>query len=265
MERLTINGLAVEREPGPGTRVLFVHGSSGGSWYWHNFMRQFAAQGYDCHAMNLRGHPPSPPVDELGKVSLQDYVNDVRGVVQALGEVILIGHSMGGAIAQVLAQDMPLRAAVFASSAPVAGVKFQNPPFNLWFLLYGLKSLPAMVRKRTIRPGFRVARSALLNRVEPERQRELWQRLCPESATVAVEVLKGTVSADLSGVSCPMLTTGGRDDRTTVFDMQREIARFHGTDFIDLGEHGHLFMVEPGWEQCAARILEWLASRGCQP
>ncbi|MCC5858442.1 MAG: alpha/beta hydrolase [Ectothiorhodospiraceae bacterium] len=265
MEQLSINGLAVERQPGPGTRILFVHGSSGGSWYWHGFMGHFAALGYDCYAVNLRGHPPSPPVEELGRVTLQDYVEDVRGALQELGEVILVGHSMGGAIAQVLAQSMPLKAAVFASSAPVAGVKFQNPPFNLWFLLYGLKSIPAMVRKRTIRPGFRVARSALLNRVEPGRQRELWQKLCPESATVAVEVLKGTVGADLSRVPFPLLTAGGREDRTTVIDMQREIARFHGTDFLELDDHGHMFMIEPGWERCAARLADWLASRGCGP
>lgn len=264
MERLTINGLAVERVPGPGTRILFVHGSSGGSWYWHDFMQYFTALGYDCYAVNLRGHPPSPPVENLGRITLQDYVQDVRGVLDELGEVILVGHSMGGAIAQVLAQDMTLKAAIFASSAPVAGVKFQNPPFNLWFLLYGLKSVPAMLRKRTIRPGFRVARAALLNRVEPQRQRALWERFCPESATVAIEVLKGTISADLTRAVFPLLTVGGREDMTTVIGMQREIARFHGTDFMELGDHGHMFMIEPGWETCASQLSEWLASRGCE-
>ena len=261
IERETINNLIVERAGQGGPRILFVHGSSGGSWYWHSFMGYFAERGYQCHAVNLRGHGPNPPMPDLGKLSLRDYVDDVRGVVDVLGEVILVGHSMGGAIAQVIAQDAPLRGAVFASSAPVAGVKFQNPPMNLWFALHGIKSIPAMVRKKAIKPGYRVAASSLFNCFEEDRRRELWQQLQPESATVAVEVLRGTIEADLSRVSFPMLCMVGSEDRTTVPAMVKEIAEYHRAAYQELPGHGHMFMMEPGWEECAQALERWLAEQ----
>ena len=261
IEQETINGLVVERAGDSGPAILFVHGSSGGSWYWHGFMSYFAERGFRSYAVNLRGHGPNPPLPDLGKLSLRDYVEDVRGVVDALGEVILVGHSMGGAIAQVIAQDMPLKAAVFASSAPVAGVKFQNPPMNLWFALHGIKSIPAMLRKKSIKPGYRVAASSLFNCFEKERRRELWQKLQPESATVAVEVLRGTVDADLSQVRFPMLCMVGTEDRTTIPAMVKEIAEYHGAAYQELPEHGHMFMIEPGWEACAQVLERWLAEQ----
>lgn len=263
IERLQINGLAVDHAAASGPRMVFVHGSNGGAWYWEAFLGYFAERGYDCFAPSLRGHPPNPPLADLGQVSLHDYVDDIKGVLQELGEdVILVGHSMGGAIAQVVAQDAALRAAVFAASAPVAGVKFRHPPFNIWFTLHGLKSIPALLRKKTLAPGFRVARDALFNRIPPDRQHPLWARLSPESARVAVEVVRGSVAADLSQVAFPMLTMVGSEDQTTVPEMEREIAAQHGTDFLELPGHGHMFMLEPGWEDCAARLGAWLVRRG---
>lgn len=260
-----INGLQVDHVPAEGPKILFVHGASAGSWNWETFLHFFAAEGYDCYALNLRGHAPNPPLADLGQVSMTDYAEDVRGVLRELGgDVVLIGHSMGGGIAQLVAQDTPLRAAVFASSAPVAGVKFQNPPFNVWFLLHIFKSLPAMVRKKPLKPGFKVSKTAVFNRVEPERQRELFEKMVPESAVAGVEVLKGEVSADLSAVNFPLLVISGTDDQTSVIAMEREIAQQHRADLIELPGHGHMFMLEPGWEQTARKLLEWLRSKGIE-
>ena len=262
LETRKINGLYVDHVAGEGAKILFIHGSSGGSWYWEHFMHRFAEAGYDCYAVNLRGHHPNPELPELGKVTMAEYVDDVRGVLSELGgDVVLVGHSMGGAIAQMLAAEKPLKAAIFASSAPVSGVKFQNPPFNIWFLLHILRSLPAMARKKALKPGFKVNRAAVLNKVEPERQRELSDRMVPESATVGIEVLKGTIEADLSGVGFPMLTCGGTEDHTTVLAMEKDIAALQKTDFIEFPGHGHMFMLEPGWEECADRVIEWLRSK----
>ena len=262
IEQQTMNGLIVDRAGESGPCIVFIHGSSGGSWYWHPFMEYFADRGYQCYAVNLRGHGPNPRLPDLGNVTVQDYVADVRGVLDELGETIVVGHSMGGAIAQVIAQDAPLKAAVFAASAPVAGVKFHKPPMNVWFALHGLKSIPAMIRKTAIKPGYRVAAKSVFNCVEPERQRELWQYLTPESATAAVEVLKGSVEAELRDVRIPMLTVVGSEDGTTVPEMAREIAEYQGTEFLELPDHGHMFMIEPGWEQCAERIEHWFTQVG---
>lgn len=260
---IEIAGLRVEHAPGNGPKVLFVHGSGAGAWCWENFLPWFAAAGYDCYALNLRGHGPNPPLPDLGRVRLLDYVGDVRAVLAELGEdVILIGHSMGGAIAQVVGERAALKALVLAATAPVAGVKFQVPPGNLWYLLHMLRTLPALLRKKPIPLGWRVMKSAALNKIPAEHQRELYERFQPESGTVGMEILNGDVGADLSRAAFPILVISGDEDRTSVIAMEREIAAQHKADLIELPGYGHMFMLEPGWEAAAQKILDWLRSKG---
>lgn len=263
LEKKTINGLNVVHAPAQGQKILFVHGASAGAWNWENFLQQFSAAGYDAYAMDLRGHGDNPPLPELGKAVMADYVADVRGVMKEIGEdVVLVGHSMGGGVVQVVAETAPLKALVLASSAPVAGVKFQNPPFNVWFLLHIIKSIPAMVGKKALKPGWKVMRSAVLNRVPEAQQRAMFERFGPESGAVGVEVLKGSISADLARVQFPILVISGTDDQTSLIAMEREIAAQHKADLIELPNHGHMFMLEPGWEACGQKLLDWLRGKG---
>lgn len=264
-ETKTIGGLKVDHAPGGGSKILFVHGSGAGAWNWENFLRQFSAAGYDCYAMSLRGHKPNPPLPELGKVVMADYVEDVRGVLREIGgEVVLVGHSMGGGIAQMVAAQEPVKALVMASSAPVAGVKFKNPPANIWFILHILRTIPAMVRKKPIPLGWRVMRSAVLNRIPEDQQRAVFERFQPESGAVGMEVLKGTISADLANASFPKLVISGTDDQTSLIEMEREIAAQQKADLIELKDHGHMFMLEPGWEACGQKLIDWLRGKGIQ-
>jgi pimeloyl-ACP methyl ester carboxylesterase len=61
--------------------------------------------------------------------SLFAQADDVEGVIKALSvkDFVLVGHSMGGKIAQILAGRRPdgLRAVVLVSPAPLT---FVNPP-----------------------------------------------------------------------------------------------------------------------------------------
>jgi len=263
VETRVINGLSVDHAPGGGQPLLMVHGASGGSWSWENWMPRFAAAGFDCYALNLRGHPPSPPHPALGSVTLQDYAADVEGVMAALDRPpVLMGHSMGGAIAQMVAAERDVPGLILVSSAPLAGVKFRSAGFNIWVLLNALKTIPAALRHHPFMPGYRVMRDAVMNHMEPGRRRATYARCVPESSTVGMQILRGSVAADLSRVRVPKLVIGGADDLTSPIDMQREIAQAQGAEFVQLSGHGHLPMLEPGWEQAADRVLEWLQANG---
>lgn len=258
-EQTTINGLAVDRYPGGGIPIVMIHGASAGAWCWEQWAPAFAAAGLDAYAVNLRGHPPSPPEPHLGAVTLADYVADVEGVLETLGRPpILMGHSMGGAIAQLVAARRELAALVMVCPAPLGGVKYHTGGFNIWVALHGLKSVPALVRKKPLKPGYRVLRDAVLNRVEPGRREALARRFVPESAAVGVEILRGSVQADLSRQGFPKLALGGTDDQTSPLEMVREIAAAQKADCIALEGHAHLPMLEPGADAVADRILGWL-------
>ncbi len=263
VETQWIAGLEVERAPARRPRVLFVHGAGAGSWTWSNFMRQFQEAGYDCYAMNLRGHAPNPPIPSLGELTLQDYADDVRKVLAEIGEdVVLVGHSMGGAIAQLVGQDARLRALVLAASAPLAGVRFQPPPLNLSLLAASLRAYPTLIRRQPLKPRWRVIRHAALNCLPPDQQREVFAKMVPESAAVGVQVYRGEVAADLTRVDYPILVISGTHDQTSILTMEREIAEQRGADMIELDRRGHMFMLEPGWEECGRKILDWLREKG---
>src|SRR6059058_2188408 len=107
-QRVTIGDLSalIQRpttETGP--PLLFVHGYFGRAIAFERMMAWFASRGHVCCAPDLRGHGDSLPNCDLGKVSVRDYAADVTKVARALGNPIIIGHSMGGLIAQLAATN----------------------------------------------------------------------------------------------------------------------------------------------------------------
>lgn len=61
--------------------IVLVHGICHGAWCWENFIDFFAAQGYQCYAVSLRGHSNSEGKEDLNSFALSDYVEDVKTVV----------------------------------------------------------------------------------------------------------------------------------------------------------------------------------------
>ena len=85
--------------------LLFIHGAYHAAWCWEeNFLTYFSDHGYPCYALSLRGHGNSEGHSNIKSYRLKDYIDDVLTVIEKMKtKPILIGHSMGGAIAQVIA------------------------------------------------------------------------------------------------------------------------------------------------------------------
>jgi pimeloyl-ACP methyl ester carboxylesterase len=224
-------------------------------------MERFAAAGYDCHALALRGHPPSDPVQALGRVRLPDYVSDIHQVLERLDEAVLIGHSMGGALVQAVAGACDVAALIMAAPAPVAGVRFHRPPWHPWLPLQTIRALPVLLSRGVFRPHLPTMRRMVLNRVPREQQREIFPRFSPESSTALLGLLRGRLGREfgsLRGRSFKRLVVAPTADRICIFPMLREIAYYQGAELLVLIDRGHMFMLEPGWEHCADHLLSWL-------
>lgn len=259
--RYRVGTLGVERLDGGGRAVLFVHGAGAGPWCWQGFMERFAAAGYDCHALALRGHSPSDPVRALGRVRLVDYVSDVHQVLERLGEAVLIGHSMGGAVVQAVAGACDVAALIMAAPAPVAGVRFHRPPWNPWFPLQAVRALPVLLGRGVFRPHLSTMRRMVLNRLPREQQLEVFSRCSPESSTALLGLLQGRLGRELGslrGRPFKRLVVAPTADRICIFPMLCEIAYYQDAELLVLIDRGHMFMLEPGWERCADHLLSWL-------
>jgi pimeloyl-ACP methyl ester carboxylesterase len=84
------------------TPLLFVHGTWHGSWCWEEyFIPYFLDRGYECHALNFRGHGGSPNSKSLRITTIGNYVEDLTKVVNSMEKPpIFIAHSMGAYVVQ---------------------------------------------------------------------------------------------------------------------------------------------------------------------
>ncbi|MGH9226561.1 MAG: alpha/beta fold hydrolase [Acidimicrobiales bacterium] len=103
--------LAVTEACEGGRPLLAVHGFTGAKEDFTELVAPLAEDGWHVVAPDLRGHGASDCPAGQDAYDLGFFVSDVLGVADALGfdRVALIGHSMGGAVAQRLALDHPHR------------------------------------------------------------------------------------------------------------------------------------------------------------
>src|SRR5512145_1756851 len=147
------------------TPLLFIHGAWHGAWCWDEyFLEYFAAHGYATYALSLRGHGGSPERDRLRWLSVADYVADVAQVASILpAPPVIVGHSMGGLVAQKYLETHPAPAAVLMASVPPAGtldtalrIARRHPVLfaqvNLRLSLYPLVCTPELARESFFSP-----------------------------------------------------------------------------------------------------------------
>src|ERR1700744_489999 len=84
--------------------ILLIHGAFCGPWSLEGLKEKFEAAGYPVSAPALRFHNGARPPAALGTTGLADYAADLEEEMKTLGDApILVGHSMGGLLAQLLA------------------------------------------------------------------------------------------------------------------------------------------------------------------
>jgi pimeloyl-ACP methyl ester carboxylesterase len=101
--------------------AVLVHGARHAAWCWDDAIAWLGARGHRTIAPTLRGHDADR--GELDRVTLDDLAADVRARIEAIeAPVVLVGHSLGGAVAQKVALGLSRGALVLVSSVPPTGV-----------------------------------------------------------------------------------------------------------------------------------------------
>lgn len=122
--------LSIEHHAGPGATLVFLHYWGGSAATWAPVQAHLT--GTPMVAWDQRGWARSASLP--GPYDLEAVADDVEAVVTALDldEVVLVGHSQGGKIAQVVAHRHPawLRAIVFVASAPPRPPQFVDGAYR---------------------------------------------------------------------------------------------------------------------------------------
>jgi pimeloyl-ACP methyl ester carboxylesterase len=245
--------------------LLFIHGAWHGAWCWEvHFLPYFAAQGWDCYALSLRGHGESPGKDLLRWVSIQDYVDDVQSVVDQLPETpILIGHSMGGFIVQHLLEGRHFPAAVLVTPIPPSG--------TMGLLLRSIVHTPVAVimstfqfRLRPIIGNLALARRALFTQsLSDEVARQYYKKMGDESFLMLLDstILNRPHVSRVRANSTPVYVLGAANDAIFTVREIQATGRAYGVTPVILDSIGHDVMLEADWERAAEPIQTWLADQ----
>lgn len=235
--------------------ILFVHGMMAGAWQFERVQPYFARLGYESQAIDLRGHHASRPVRGLARVSVLDYVDDALDAARALGRPIVVGQSMGGLIAQKLAEAGAVTAAVLVCSVPPRGIRWASAIEWRGMLRYVLAVLCA----RPLLPHRAQLEALIFNRIPAAERALFFERQVPESSRAFREIALGTIRVDAAKVRCPVLSVTTGEDRAVLPSVGRQLARKYGGTLLHFDGYGHYALVgEPGWAHVAGEIARWL-------
>ena len=247
--------------------IFMIHGMWGGPWYWENYRRVFEGEGYRCVSATLPYHDMDPrgvPDPRLGTTSLLDYAEVLEQEVRQLGaKPILMGHSMGGLLAQILGARGLAKALVLLTPASPSGIMALTPSVVRSF--WSVQTKWGFWRK-PMRQTFGEAVYSMLHLLSEKERKETYDKFVYESGRAAFEIgywlcdSRGASRVDESKVTCPVLVVAGAQDRITPASVIRRVARKYKTvsTYKEFENHAHWVVAEPRWQEVAEYVGGWL-------
>jgi pimeloyl-ACP methyl ester carboxylesterase len=246
--------------------VLMLHGMCCTGDVWKQFRSFFEARGARVYTPTLRPEQRirARPPRELRQLCFGDYVQDVIDVAAEIErehaqQPVVIGHSMGGLLAQVLAERGKVQAAVFISPSPPAGVR--TFAAHAWWATMAVGRVFGAVPS-AILPARATTHSIVLNRVPLDEREAAFGGMVHESGRAFMDLERFAI--DEKSVRVPVLTVAAGRDRLVPASLVRRTAQKYATvggELIEYAGHGHWLYAEPGWEKPATEIYDWLAAR----
>lgn len=249
--------------------IVFVHGAWVTPACWEPFRQFFESRGFTTHA-------PAWPfvadhtVDEMndatpvgfGALTLGKIVDKYEAYIRELPEEpIIIGHSFGGLLTQLLLDRGCGVAGVAIDPAPIGGVVPGPSAFAA--------IAPILFRLAGWRRPYRLSRARFgelfANTAPPELVDEAYGSYvipCPGMIFHQAAFWIGSW-VDTRGRKQLLLFTGGTHDRLASTYLAKAACRAQSrssapTDYIEFEGRSHFLCAEPGWEEVAGAITSWL-------
>jgi pimeloyl-ACP methyl ester carboxylesterase len=240
------------------TPLLFLHGVGGGHHAWEAQLPYFSGLGYPSHAWDQPGYGHSPIVEPY---DLEQVSASLARLIESLAEgepVVLVGHSMGGLIAQETYVRHPklikALALCFTSPAFAGG----NSEFTKQFIAARIDPLDQGQTMAQI-----AARLIPTMGSNSKLAEQIMSNVPPDTYRKAVRLLTTfDRRKELPAIKVPTLLVAGSEDKTappTV--MEKMASKIPGSEYVLLQGCGHLGpMDQPGAFNDA--LLKFLRNNG---
>lgn len=251
--------------------VLFVHGMYMTPLCWERWDERFRAAGYKTLAPAWPGH--DAPIDEqrrrhpdpkLGALTLEAVLARYREVLRGLAAPpLLIGHSMGGLIVQLLLQEGLARAAIALDSAPPYGVL--TPKWSFYKSNWPAIS-PFVPSDEPVALTYEQFCYSFVNGLPEAEQRRAYERyVVPESRQIGRAPTTAVARIDWKKAHPPLLLIAGAADHIIPASLNESNYRRYQpsagrTDFKVFPGRTHYLLAQEGWEEIAQYALDWDAA-----
>ncbi|HEX4938906.1 MAG TPA: alpha/beta hydrolase [Candidatus Kapabacteria bacterium] len=249
--------------------IVFVHGLylTPASWSeWETYFQDLGFTTYSpawpYHDLSVDEQNALHPNSELGTLTLPMVLQHYRDFIATLEEPpILIGHSMGGLVVQLLLEENIAAAGIVIHSAPPFGVISIEPKFlkASWPLLN-----PALNPSEPSKLTFKQFQHGFVNGMDLETQQDAYAHYCvPDSLRVGRSSLSRVTKVDKSVSRPPLLIIAGDRDNTVTASMNYvNFKLFHKTpaitDYKQFPDRNHWTLQQDGWQAVADYAAHWI-------
>lgn len=249
-----------------GHPVVLIHGMWCTPEHLGKVHELLAARGYDCHSPRLPAHSPGPrQAEEVAALSLEDYTQSVLAFIRERSfsqPPVVLGHSMGGLVAQRIAAEIETAALVLLTPAAPAGINSVVPavlPF----------ALPITTRwnfwKKPHRLSPERVRRLAANGLHFSYQDKLIATLLHESGRALAEIAfwwadrRHAARVPKGAVHCPVyVVSAGQDKLTPAVTVRKVAARYPGSTHRHWPDRGHWVIDDLDTEDMVHEIDGWL-------
>lgn len=232
--------------------ILFIHGAFSTPSHFLGWIESFSQAGFDCHAPALPGHSLDDS-DALTTLSLADYFSALQSELMKLpAPPVIVGHSMGGLLAQQLAAAVPCRALVCVASAPpwILTAQIRSLP-------YLLPMMPRILAGLPIQPSHATLRYLALHDLPDSEQSALLPTFVSESGRAYRAMILGLAWLGGRSFTGPILCLSGTLDRIISPRTSAAIAHHYGASH-EVFNRGHWLIASSARDQVTGRVVRWL-------
>jgi alpha-beta hydrolase superfamily lysophospholipase len=272
--------MSTDQPQAPDTIVL-IHGLWMTPLSWENWIERYSARGYrvlapawpgmDVPIEQLRAHPS--PIDDLG---IQEIVDHYDTIIRGLdAPPIIMGHSFGGAFAEILLDRGLGAAGVGIDAAAVKGIA--RLPFAQLKSAFPVLKNPANVH-RAVPLSPDEFHYAFTNTLTPEESQRVYDRYAvPGPGRVLFQGALANFNPHAptrvdfaKDDGAPLLLIAGEVDHTVPAVVDRSAAKRYNkssavTEYKEFPGRSHYIIGQSGWEEVADYALDWAREHAAAP